>query len=363
MAQVLRVAVAHDYLTQMGGAERVALELARAFPGAPLYTSLYSQSDTFPDFASIPVNASRLNRFRIFRKNVFAAFPLLPFVWRARAVEADVVLCSSSGWSHAVRTSGKKIVYCHNPPRWIYQVEDVRGDMNPLIRAGFFFFRWILRWLDRWAASTADVYIANSSQVSKRIEMAYGRTARILHPPVSVDTTLPMEPVEGVEPGYFLTVGRDRGYKNVATAISAVELLGDARIVWVGGSGTQCRAATLFNNVSDAQLRWLYANCRALIALSHEDFGLTVIEANAFGKPVVALKAGGYLDSVIEGSTGVFASSLDLHDVVQALRLVLETAWDPDLIREHASRFSVEAFRARLRAVVGAVIGSAGPVC
>ena len=131
----LRVAVVHDYLTQRGGAERVVLALMEAFPGARLVTSVYNPETTFPEFAKYDVETTWLNNVGVFRKDPRRAMPLLPMVFSGvELTDVDVVVCSSSGWSHGVRTDAPKIVYCHNPARWLYQRHHYVEEHGRLVR-------------------------------------------------------------------------------------------------------------------------------------------------------------------------------------------------------------------------------------
>ena len=357
----MRFALAHDYLTQRGGAERVTLALTRLFPGAPLYTSLYQPDRTFPEFSDVDVRTSELQKVAFVRKNPRLGVPVLAAAWmRTRITDADVTILSSSGWAHgaSVPDGSAKIVYCHNPARWLYQTDQYLPS-----RASRAAFRAIRRPLVRWdqrAARTADRYIANSRAVAERIHRVYGLTAEVLHPPVSVDVDGPQEPVEGLEPGFWLTVARGRGYKNVQPVIDGVEALGDGRLAIVGSPATghaPSRVADWLGVVSDAQLRWLYANARALISVSYEDFGLTPLEANAFGTPVAVLRAGGFLDSLAEGVSGVWVEAPTAAAVRDALAHF--PALDADLVRQHARTFDEQAFGRRLRSIVAEVTGTA----
>ena len=165
-----------------------------------------------------------------------------------------------------------------------------------------------LRAFDRRAAASADTYLANSTFVRDQIRSAYGIDAEVLHPPSSLDPDGPAEPVPDIEPGFLLTVARLLPYKHVAETVDAFRLLPGHRLVVVGeGPGRAGLEASLPGNVrllgdvSDARLRWLYANCAGLVTASREDFGLTPVEAAAFGKPVAALRFGGHLDTVRAG--------------------------------------------------------------
>jgi hypothetical protein len=178
-AQPLSVAVVHDYLNQCGGAERVALELAQTWPGAPLYTSLYRPASTFSEFAQLDVRVSPLNRLPVdghFR----ALAPLYPLAFRSLGrLAADVVISSSSGWAHGVRTApgSLHVVYCHTPARWLYRRQEHLGRaLGPLLLSPL--LGPLRRW-DQAAARRADVYVANSRNVRDRIRNLYGRPAEV----------------------------------------------------------------------------------------------------------------------------------------------------------------------------------------
>jgi len=355
----IAVVLAHDYLTQRGGGERVALELARHFPDAPLVTSVYDRDATFPEFADRDVRASVLNRVAPFRHDPRRAFGLLALVMNRMPVPAGVLLASSSGWAHGLRSHGPKIVYCHNPARWLYQPDDYFGALPPLARRTIGRALAPLRAWDRRAARSAHTYVANSTSVARRIEAAYGVQARVIHPPAGLDPQGPLEPVPGLEPGFFLTVGRRRGYKNTQLVCEAVERTPGARLVAVGGlpgSRTWSDRLTGVSGVSDAQLRWLYSRCSAVVAMSHEDFGLSPVEGFAFGKPSVVLRAGGYLDSGLEGVATVFVDTEDADALASALATFDPAAFDADAVRAHGEHFSSAEFGRRLHELVAEVV-------
>jgi glycosyltransferase involved in cell wall biosynthesis len=335
---VPRVVVVHDYLTQRGGAERVALALVRAFPGARLVTSVYAPERTFAGFRDVEVEAILPLRIADPRP----LFPLLPLAFgRHRVRDADVVVCSSSGWAHGVATDAPKLVYCHTPPRWLHAPDDyLLGHAWP-VRAALGLAQAPLRRWDARAAASAARYVANSTTVRERIRRAYGRDAEVVHPPASLDPDGPQEPPAVGEEPFLLTVARARGYKNAELVEAAAERAG-VKVVVVGSSLV----------ATDAQLRWLYAHCRGLVAAAYEDFGLTPVEAMSFGKPVLALRAGGYLDSVVEGTTGRFFDRADVATLAAALAEFDERDFDAEAIRRHAAAFAPERFAARVRALV-----------
>jgi glycosyltransferase involved in cell wall biosynthesis len=366
MARTERVALVHDYLTQRGGAERTVLAMTRAFPRAPLYTSLYDPNGTFPEFADVDVRPSRLNHVPGLRSHHRAAFPLLAGTFSSMTVDADVALCSSSGWAHGVGATGRKVVYCHAPARWLYQTDRYLGTRTStteservLKQAILGAFRTRLENWDRDAAASADRYLVNSSASAKAVRDLYGLEAEVLAPPLAIDAHGPARPVPGLDPGYWLCVSRLLPYKNLDLVIKAVRASNGARLVIIGDGPERVRLETLagpgvtfLRGLDDDELRWCYANCRALLTASYEDFGLTPLEVGAFGKPTAAPRFGGFLDTIVEGRTGVFFERPEAGLIAEAMGRLGEIAWVGEVITEHAASFNEERFAARLREVV-----------
>lgn len=358
LPQVL--AIVHDYLTQCGGAERVVLAMATAFPGAPIYTSLYEPALTFPDFGDLAVRTGPLQRLGLLRRHHRLALPLLAPAFSSLRITAPLVLCSSSGWGHGVRTKGRKVVYCHSPARWLYDpAAYVSGWNSPVASAALGILRPPLRMWDRRAAASASRYLANSTAVRNRLWAVYGIDAEVLPPPPSLDPSGHQEPVPGLEAGFLLCVSRLLGYKNVGAIIEAVSRMPQARLVVLGSGPDESRLREqagdriwLLGRVADSVLRWCYANCAALVAASNEDFGLTPLEANCFGKPAVVLRAGGFLDTVVDGVNGTFFRSASPDAIREALRRSALDNWSSDAIRAHAEQFSEAHFKERLVEVV-----------
>jgi hypothetical protein len=331
------VVIVHDYLTQRGGAERVVLALLEAFPGARVVTSVYTPQKTFPEFREVEVETLLP---RLFGFDARLAFPLLASAFSRHVVRgADAVVCSSSGWAHGIGTTARKIVYCNTPARWLYLTEDYVAGHGLLVRGVATAARGPLRRWDVRAAASASVYIANSAVVRERVERAYGRSAEVVHPPASVDPDGPQEPVSVNDEAFLLIVARKRGYKNLAVVQAAAAEAGVCLVAAEGG-------------LTDPELRWLYANCRGLVAAGYEDFGLTPIEAMSFGKPVLALRAGGYLESVAEGVSGSFFDRLDVPTLADALATFDERTFDANAVRRYAERFSRKRFITRMRQIV-----------
>lgn len=362
-----RVVIAHDYLTQRGGAERVVLSLLEAFPGAPLITGMYEPASTYPEFADHRVVTLPIGNVGLFRRDPRLALVALPRAFSRATIEqlvgpVDAVVASSSGWAHGLRTTAPKLVYCHTPARWLYETDDYLAELPHFARG--ILRHGVLPHLRRWdvsAAATVDRYLANSTVVRERIRRAYGVDAGLLHPPVRIDPSAPQTPVPGLEPGFLLTVSRKRGYKNVKAICEAVERLPGERLVVVGDlpAGQGCVWSDRLSGrrgIPDDQMRWLYANAAALVAVSQEDFGLTPVEAYSFGTPGIVLRAGGYLDSSVEGVTGVFADAPTADAVVAAVQDFRRRRFDPDAIRRHADTFHEGTFQARLRSEVAELL-------
>jgi glycosyltransferase involved in cell wall biosynthesis len=361
------VAIVHDYLTQRGGAERVVLSMLKAFPDAPVYTSFYDPETTFPEFRSIEVRTLPINRAAPLRRRHRMALPMLAHTFSRLTVQAPLVLCSTSGWAHGTRVRGRKVVYCYTPARWLYQPGSYLRGASPATRAALSAMRpYLARW-DRRAAASADVYITSSSAVRERIRQAYGLQAELIPPPHAIDVRGAREAVPGVRQPFFLCVSRLLPYKNLDAIVSAFALLPDRHLVLVGDGPISPRlrrgapSNVLFRSrVTDAELRWLYSSCQGLVAASYEDFGLTPLEAAAFGKPAAVLRWGGFLDTVVEGETGLFFDSPTAEAIADAVGHLESMAFSAPRIVSHVERYSEANFVEALRrtALAGAAPGS-----
>ena len=301
-----RVALAHDYLTQRGGAERVVVSLVRAFPGAPLHTSLYDPAGTFPAFAAVDVRTLGIDRVGALRRRHRLALPLLAPSFSRLRIEADVVVCSSSGWAHGARVEGRKIVYCHAPARWLYQPDRYLGQAGTLARIGLRALHGPLERWDRKAALAADRYLANSSWIARSIREVYGIEAEVGAPPADdrrdcIATTAGRDrtglcPLR-LAPAPLQERGGDRRGLRTTRRRAARRRRRGARRGRVGSGRRAGKNVRIAGGIGEDELRWLYQNARCLVAASYEDFGLTPVEAAAFGKPTAALRFGGFLDA------------------------------------------------------------------
>jgi glycosyltransferase involved in cell wall biosynthesis len=359
MTATVPVALVHDYLTQRGGAERVVLALAAAFPAAPLYTSLYDPAGTFPEFSPLDVRTLPLDRVAYLRANHRLALPALAPAFSRLHVDAEVAICSSSGWAHGARVTGRKVVYCHTPARWLYQPDRYLAGRSRATAAMVAALSPSLKRWDHRAAASAHRYLVNSHAVGRRVSELYGIEAEVVPPPIDVDVAADRDAVAGIEPGFMLCVSRLLPYKNVEAVTEAFRLLPDQRLVVVGGGplaeqigASRPANVTMAGQVGDAELRWLYGSSAGLVAASYEDFGLTPVEAALFGKPTAALRWGGFLDTTVEGTTGVFFDEPEPRLIADAVHLLSATEWSAEALTAHAAQFSAERFGARIRAVV-----------
>jgi glycosyltransferase involved in cell wall biosynthesis len=340
-------------LNQRGGAERVALHLSRIWPQAPFYTSLYRPDSVFPEFRSIAIKTTFVDRFPVdagFR----VVAPMLPLAFRSLGVLGDdVVISSSSGWAHGVRTAPHTthVVYCYGPARWLYSADKYfenrsrRLALAPLTGA-------LRRW-DRRAARRADTYIAITENVRRRIRNAYGIESEVVYPPVDVDRFAP-----GPRGERLLVIARLLPYKRIDLVIGAAKRLGvGLDIVGVGPMFEELRGlggpgVTFHGSVSDPELVEMVEGCSAVCMPGVEDFGLVALEGNAAGKPAIAISAGGALETIKDGVNGVLFPEPTVEAVVGAIRRLDKLDTSPEVIASHAERFSVARFRESLVAAL-----------
>lgn len=366
----LRVAIAHDYVTQRGGAERVVLAMLRAFPEAALHTTLYDPQTSYPEYAQHEIHTSQLNAIGALRRDHRLALPLLAGAVGQMRIDADVVIASSSGWAHGMATTGRRVVYCYSPARWLYQSERYLGQPLRSSPQGWALagLRVPLRVWDRRAARRAGPYLAISREVQTRIRDTYGLASTVVPAPHSMDPGGLQAPVPALSDwsgGFHLVVSRLLPYKNVDVAVSAMRGRTD-RLVVIGDGPLKDELVRhlpdnvrLLSGLTDDQMRWVYAHSTTLIAPSVEDYGLTPLEAGMFGTPTVALRGGGYLDTITEGDTGLFFDEPTPQAITAALEARNRHSWEQSTIREHASTFNEAAFAATLRESVTSAMGGA----
>lgn len=351
----LKVALVHDFLVKLGGAERVLKVFADMYPDAPIYTLLYDEAVCGKVFPKERVRPSFLQKLPAFlRKRQKYLLPLMP-----RAIESfdlsdyDVILSSSNAYAHGILmpSSAKHICYCHSPMRyaWDYSHEYMHEQNAGRLKqfAANRIIHKIRQW-DQIAADRVDTYIANSNHVRKRIKKYYRKESEILYPPV--DTRRFKAQKE--HNNYFLIVSTLSPYKKIDLAVQLFNKIGKELIIIGEGSHSEYLKSIAASNVhlmgfkDDEVVKNYLENCRALIFPGEEDFGITPVEAMACGKPVLAYGKGGALETIVPGVTGEFFYEPTIESMEDGLgRLIVnEPQYDAEKIHKHAVQFSKQKF-------------------
>ena len=366
----MKVALVHDYLNQMGGAERVVLALHEIFPDAPVYTSIYDPQRVDPAFQKMDVRTSFMQKFPMVTKHHQPYLPFYPFAMESLDLRGyDLVLSSSSAFGKGVITKPGTlhICYCHTPMRWCWNYDEYveREHLGRLARRVLPFLITGLRAWDQTSAMRVDYFIANSPVVAERIHKYYRRDAVVIPPPVDA-RRFDFDPTIQVE-DYFLIVSRLIPYKRIDLAIDACNRL-QLPLVIIGSGRDLARLKKMagptirfMGRLSDDEVLHYYAHCRAFLFPGEEDFGITPLEAQASGRPVIAYGEGGALASVVEGVTGTFFQAQTVESLVAALASFDEQTFDPQVIRDHALEFDQPRFHRRILQFIEAKLGEARP--
>jgi glycosyltransferase involved in cell wall biosynthesis len=356
-----RVALVHDWLNQIGGAENVLEELAGIFPAAPIYTSIYAPERMPERYQAWDIRTSFMQRLPGVAAHHQKYLPLYPLAFQQMDLSGyDLVLSNKSGFCHGVRTWGKHgqathVCYCLTPTRFLWQYdlyrqrEQIGGAASGLLRP-------LLAQLRRWdlaAAQRVDHFIAISSEVRRRIRSIYGRESEVIFPPVDVDyfTPDPAQPVGD----YYLVVSRLIPYKRIDLAVEAFGRLPQEKLLVVGsGRDMDALKAQAGSNVyflgrqPRERVRELLRGCRAFLFPGLEDFGIAPVEAMSCGRPVIAFGGGGSLDTVIPGQTGTLFGEESVDRLVEILATFDWRAYDPAVCRAQAKCFGAENFRRQI---------------
>jgi glycosyltransferase involved in cell wall biosynthesis len=358
------VALIHDYLLVMRGAERSFATIADCWPGAPIYTLLHDPAKTEGYFAGHEVQTSYLQRLGVRQTGFRWLMPLFPRAAERLPVgEVELVISSTSAFAHGVRLpdSTMHIAYCYTPFRYAWYerdraLQEAPSALRPFVRRSLS----RLRHWDLEASRRVDHYIAISELSRERIRNCYGRDATIVHPPVDVRRFSIGEPED-----FFLVVTELVPHKSVDAALEAARRA-NVPITVVGG-GPQLNSlsreygssATFLGRVSDAELADLYRRARALVLPNCEEFGIAAVEAEASGRPVLAVDAGGAKETVVPGLTGALVPAGDVDALATAMRDIDWERFEPHRVREWALRFSTTAFSRRFTQEVARLTGSA----
>lgn len=355
----LKLAIVHDWLTNIGGAEKVVLALHRLYKEAPIYTMSYNPSKMPKEFENINIKTSFIQHLPLGNKKHQLFLPLMPYVFEQFDFsEYDVVITSSSCCAKGVITPVKtlNICYCHTPPRYLWDMyHEYIENFNPIIKWYVIANLHKLRMWDKLSADRVDYFIANSNFVAKRIKKYYMRDSKVIFPPVDTHF-FTMENEKNID-NYYLVISRLVPYKRIDLAVKAFNQLGlKLKIAGVGPELKELKKIAKSNieflgYVSDEEARELLRRCKAFIFPGLEDFGITPVEAQACGRPVIAYGEGGILDSVIDGKTGVLFKEQSIESLINAVKVFEKNIdkFDSKAIRKHAEKFSIERFTREIK--------------
>lgn len=360
---IKKVALVHDFLNQLGGAERVLFALSKIYPNAPIYTLDYN------------VRATQ-NKF-VGKKIITPHYPwfvkILPYrlrlIYYPIAIESfdfsqfDLVISSSNAWSKNIITPPQTthICYCHSPTRYLWDWTHEYARENGLDRGlRSILYQAIvlpLRLWDFYGRDRVDIYLANSFNTTRRIKKYYRVSAKVVYPPVDIGDSKPARSGK-----YFLIVSRLSPYKKIGLALQACKIL-NLPLIIVGTGGEYKKLQKVnrgYKNIKfagfvhDRELKKYYQNAIALIFPGEEDFGITPVEAMGFGKPVIAYKKGGLLETVIDGKTGIFFEEQSVASLCKAIIKFNKTRkkFNPKIIANHAKKFNEQRFIKEIRNIV-----------
>ena len=351
------VALAHDYLLVMRGAERTFAEIAKCWPSSPINTLLHDPDAVAEGFAGREVHTSRLQRLGQRQGSFRYLLPFFPGAVEKLPVDSfETIVSSSSAFAHGVHPGpgALHVCYCHSPFRYAWferdrAIAECPAPGRPLLRRTL---KRIRAW-DLEASHRVSHYVANSAITRERIKRIYGRDSEIIHPPVEVDRFS-----AATAEDYLLFVGQIVRHKRVEVAIEAAAIAGrPLKVVGEGPDLQRLREShsgddvEFLGAVSDQRLADLYARCAALVVPNIEEFGIAAVEAQAAGRPVVAVGRGGVTETVVDGRTGVLVAGEDAAALAEPLRDGF-SRFDSKAIRANAERFSSASFRAKFSALV-----------
>lgn len=363
----MRVALVHDYLVQgLRGAERVLMVLHEMWPQAPVYTLVYDAEAMGPEFSDWDIRTSFIQRIPGGIKHYQKLIALMPAaVERLRLTGYDLIISDSSAWvkSARQRPDAIHICYCYSPARFLWHWSKEYIASLPTVAPAKWVARGMLpalRWWDKRTAQRPTHLIAISAAVRERIRSYWGRDAVIIHPPVDTSSFQP----EDCDEDYYLVVAALNPYKKVDLAVEAFNKLRKPLVV-IGDGPMRAHIGriagptiTLRGKVTEEELRRYYARCRAFVMPQEEDFGLAPVEAMSAGRPVIAYAAGGALETVVDGETGVLFREQTVESLIQAVRQFESNYFDKARCRARAEEFDTQHFRKRFEAFVASAMAA-----
>lgn len=364
----MKIAIVHYWIVAMRGGEKVLESLCELFPTADIFTHVYDPKAISPAIRRHSVTSTLIGRLPFAKRLYKFYLPLMPMALEQLDLRSyDLVISSESGPAKGVltRPDALHVCYCHTPMRYIWNMYlDYKESVNPMLRPVMARLAGSLRVWDQYSAGRVDLFIANSGNVRRQIKKYYGRDAVVVHPPVDVDGFTAADEKVG---DFYLSVGQLVRYKRIDLAIEACNHL--SRQLVIIGEGPEYKSLrklagstiTFLGRQDFASLRQHYARCRALLFPGEEDFGIVPVEAIAAGRPVIAFRRGGALETVVEGRTGLFFNEQSAASLEQALLDFenIEHSFDPAKIAEHARQFSRAEFKRRIGEILADASGHA----
>ncbi|MFY9622221.1 MAG: glycosyltransferase [Pyrinomonadaceae bacterium] len=360
-----RIALVHDYFVQMGGAERVAEAMHESFPAAPMYTTVALPHSLPHRLRLADIRTSPLQHLPAIERRFRHYFMLYPFaVENFDLSQYDLIFSSSSGYAKGVRRRRNAIhvCYCHTPMRWVWRYDDyvARERFGRLARGLLPMLLWPLKKWDLRASQQPNYYIANSRLVADRIKKIYGREAHVIPPPIDVNRFHMSNEIDD----YYLVLSRLMPYKRIDLAIEACKRM-NRRLIVIGDGPDRNRLEKLADDrieflgrQPDKIVNYYAARCRALLFPGEEDFGMAPLEANAAGRPVIAYRAGGAVETVEEDVTGVFFDQANSVSLGEAIEKFEGLRFDQYTLRRHAEKFDRTVFTFRVLQFLGSVAPS-----
>lgn len=357
----MKIALVHDWLNQIGGAEDVLEVLVHKYPQSPIFTSIFAP-DLMPErYRHWDIRTLWIDNLPIIHRRHQPYLPFYPLAWNGLYIkEFDVVLSNKSGFCHGLQfdASTVHICYCLAPTRYVWQLDNyIAGE--GLGKPTEILIRPLINLLRRWdyaAAQRVSHFIAISSAIKRRIKTFYDRDSSIIFPPV--DTTRFQPALRNEIEDFFLVVSRLIPYKRIDLAVQAASELGLTLKIAGRGRDLERLKSLARDNVeflgyvSDQDLPRLMSRCRALLFPGLEDFGITTVQAQSAGRPVIAYKGGGALDTVLPGVTGEHFHSMTVDSLKSVMAGFDASAYDPVKIREHALKFDTGVFSRKITAFV-----------
>ena len=346
----------------MGGAERVAEAMHDSFPSAPVYTTVALPKSLPGGLRSADIRTSPMQHLPSIERRFRHYFMLYPFaVENFDLSEYDLIFSSSSGYAKGVRRrrNAVHVCYCHTPMRWVWRYDDyvAREGFGGTVRAALPSLLWGLRKWDLRASRQPNYYIANSRLVAQRIKKIYGREAFVIPPPIDVQRFEMANEVGD----YYLVLSRLMPYKRIDLAIEACKRA-NRRLIVIGDGPDRERLEKLADDrieflgrQPDSIVNYYAARCRALLFPGEEDFGMAPLEVNAAGRPVIAFRGGGAIETVVEGVTGVFFDQQNSLSLAQAIEEFEGLKWRQEDLRHHAEKFDRNVFAFRVLQFLGSV--------